>query len=376
MSIGCGGSGTGLFGPANQFIKINGGDFIAVDGVNTIERLITSDLRFPYKQVMRGRIYLSPGQSNFLLNYSGLGDNITFLALKVTYDPKSVIELDNYIVWSFYDDPTKINYMSQFMALTGNSNHRIKQMYLSNPNTKYSVVLEYMAAIIGDDITYDTSLIQYGSSFNNLRFNSSAIDIKTHISGQSFKVVDIDNRDLGYILLSRINNIQKSGNILILNLNQIGNIYLDFVSEYDTYQALSGINYFIENSTSVPSSTDDVAPVITYNSKIDNNYLYTYPSGTTSSTGFISTDSITYSLALTMSSIGLTISKDYLLSNLIQGVNDVRDGDMSLTYSNILITGSNSVVTSITVSGSYSITFDISDIANNYVNNIINLNIL
>ena len=374
MSIGCGGSGTGLFGPANQFIKINGGDFIAVDGVNTIERLITSDLRFPYKQVMRGRIYLSPGQSNFLLNYSGLGDNITFLALKVTYDPKSVIELDNYIVWSFYDDPTKINYMSQFMALTGNSNHRIKQMYLSNPNTKYSVVLEYMAAIIGDDITYDTSLIQYGSSFNNLRFNSSAIDIKTHISGQSFKVVDIDNRDLGYILLSRINNIQKSGNILILNLNQIGNIYLDFVSEYDTYQALSGINYFIENSTSVPSSTDDVAPVITYNSKIDNNYLYTYPSGTTSSTGFISTDSITYSLAL--SSIGLTISKDYLLSNLIQGVNDVRDGDMSLTYSNILITGSNSVVTSITVSGSYSITFDISDIANNYVNNIINLNIL
>lgn len=376
MSIGCGGSGTGLFGPANQFIKINGGDFIAVDGVNTIERLITSDLRFPYKQVMRGRIYLAPGQSNFLLNYSGLGDNITFLALKVTYDPKSVIELDNYIVWSFYDDPTKINYMSQFMALTGNSNHRIKQIYLSNTNTKYSVVLEYMAAIIGDDITYDTSLIQYGSSFNNLRFNSSAIDIKTHISGQSFKVVDIDNRDLGYILLSRINNIQKTGNILILNLNQIGNIYLDFISEYDAYQALSGINYFIENSTSVPSSTDDSAPVITYNSKIDDNYLYTFPSGLTSSTGFISTDSITYSLSLTMSSIGLTVSKDYLISNLIQGVNDARDGDMSLTYSNILITGSNSMVTSITVSGSYSITFDISDIANNYVNNIINLNIL
>lgn len=376
MSIGCGGSGTGLFGPANQFIKINGGDFIAVDGVNTIERLITSDLRFPYKQVMRGRIYLAPGQNNFLLNYSGLGDNITFLALKVVYDPKSVIELDNYIVWSFYDDPTKINYMSQFMALTGNSNHRIKQIYLSNPNTKYSVVLEYMAAIIGDDITYDTSLVQYGSSFNNLRFNTSAIDVKTHISGQSFKMVDIDNRDLGYILLSRINNIQKTGNILILNLNQIGNIYLDFISEYDAYQALSGINYFIENSTSVPSSVDDSAPVITYNSKIDNNYLYSFPSGSTSSTGFISTDSITYSLSLTMSSIGLTISKDYLLSNLIQGVNDVRDGDMSLTYSNILITGSNSMMTSITVSGSYSITFDISDIANNYVNNIINLNIL
>jgi hypothetical protein len=376
MSIGCGGSGTGLFGPANQFIKINGGDFIAVDGVNTIERLITSDLRFPYKQVMRGRIYLAPGQNNFLLNYSGLGDNITFLALKVVYDPKSVIELDNYVVWSFYDDPTKINYMSQFMALTGNSNHRIKQIYLSNPNTKYSVVLEYMAAIIGNDITYDVSLIQYGSSFNNLRFDVSAIDIKTHISGQSFKIVDVDNRDLGYILLSRINNIQKTGNILILNLNQIGNIYLDFISEYDAYQALSGINYFIENSTSVPSSTDDSAPVITYNSKVDNNYLYSFPSGSTSSTGFISTDSITYSLSLTMSSIGLTISKDYLLSNLIQGVNDVRDGDMSLTYSNILITGSNSMMTSITVSGSYSITFDISDIANNYVNNIINLNIL
>ena len=109
MSIGC---GANLFGTKSQFIKTNGGDFIAVDGSNTRERLILSDLRIPYKQILKSRIILKTGQINYLLNHLGLGDNATFLCMKVVYDGKSVIEADNYVNWSYYDDLTRVNHFS------------------------------------------------------------------------------------------------------------------------------------------------------------------------------------------------------------------------------------------------------------------------
>jgi len=65
MSVGCSGN---LFGNRSQFIKTNGGDFIAVEASNTRERLILSDLRIPYKQILKSRVILKTGQTNYLLN--------------------------------------------------------------------------------------------------------------------------------------------------------------------------------------------------------------------------------------------------------------------------------------------------------------------
>ena len=87
-----------------------------------------------YKLVTQ-RILLKVGQTDFLLNHLGLGDNATFLAIKVTYDPKSVIEEDNYVQWSFYDDVSRVNSMAQLLVLTGNSSNRIPQLFLTNPNS-------------------------------------------------------------------------------------------------------------------------------------------------------------------------------------------------------------------------------------------------
>jgi hypothetical protein len=61
------GCGASLFGNSSQFIKINGGDFVAIQGSDTRERLITSDLRMPYKQILKSRIILKIGQTNYLL---------------------------------------------------------------------------------------------------------------------------------------------------------------------------------------------------------------------------------------------------------------------------------------------------------------------
>ena len=101
MSSSCSGN---LFGPKSQFIKTNGGDLIATEGASTREKMMLSDLRIPYKQIAKGRVILKPGQTAYPLNHLGLGDNATFLSLKVTYDPKSKFEFDNYIKWNYYDD--------------------------------------------------------------------------------------------------------------------------------------------------------------------------------------------------------------------------------------------------------------------------------
>ena len=83
--------GQSLFGSGSNYIKVSNGSFVAIEGSNTAENLILSNLRMPYKQLLKGRVLLKIGQKDYLLNHLGLGDNATFLAIKVTYDPKSVI---------------------------------------------------------------------------------------------------------------------------------------------------------------------------------------------------------------------------------------------------------------------------------------------
>jgi len=120
-----------LFGQGSQYIKIGGGDFLAIDGSSTRDKLIVSDLRMPYKQILKSRVILKKGQVNYLLNHLGLGDNATFLTIKAIYDPKSVIEADNYVNYSYYNNPVSDFTFAQLLVLTGNSTNRIPQLYLN-----------------------------------------------------------------------------------------------------------------------------------------------------------------------------------------------------------------------------------------------------
>jgi hypothetical protein len=177
-----------LFGGGNNYIKFQGGDLIAIEGANTVERQMLSDLRFNYKQLLRGRIILRPGQVNYLMNHLGLGDNATFASLVARYDAKSKIEEDNYISWSFYDDLTKIYPMGQYMCLTGNSSNRVKQLYLTNPNANYAVTIDVMVAVLDDSYNFFTDITnQSGTSFVNLRYT----DIKSYVVGFTIKTISL-----------------------------------------------------------------------------------------------------------------------------------------------------------------------------------------
>ena len=383
-----GSCGNSLFGKGSQYIKINGGDFIAVEGSNTVEKLITSDVRMPYKQLLKGRVILKAGQINYLLNHLGVGDNATFLSIKATYDQKSVIEMDNYISYSYYDYPVQNLTFAQMLVLTGNSSNRIPQLYLNNPNTKYPVILDVMVGVIDDSYSFfNDDINQSGTSFTGLEYT----DIKSFVVGESIAVYDKNTtpRALIYIGLSYINTITLNGNFLVIDDESYGSVFLHFLTEYDARQAHSLLNYVLEHpnvniSTIIPEN-DDVTPVIYFNATAGTGGDYIlYNDGITIGATFSTpyntfSDGFTFSTSISLSTYGTAgiIQKSNLKDLLIDYVNDDRDGVIELMDSNLIINNSTGVVNSIGLTGSYSLKFDFVDLANNNLQNVVvNLNII
>lgn len=363
-----------LFGNQSQYIKVNGGDFVAVQGANTFEKLLVSDLRMPYKQLLKSRVILKAGQTNYLLNHLGLGDNATFVAIKAIYDAKSVIEEDNFINWSFYDDLTKSYSMAQMLVLTGNSTNRIKQLYLTNPNTKYPVALEVMVANIDDSYSFFNDTVnQSGTTFTGLEWT----DIKSHIIGESIKIMDKGTpaRPLIYLEIANIETIEKSGNILIIDDASYGTIFLQFLTEFDAYQAHSLLNYVIENpDINIETiQVDSADPILYFYNQVGTTGDFIAFNGATAGP-YSTADGLTFSTSISLltygTASGTLIDKQQLIYLLVDSITDNRDGTMSMQPSNLIITATSSDISSIILPGTYSLTFNFSDIAHNLLDGV------
>jgi hypothetical protein len=363
-----------LFGASAQYIKVSGGDFIAIEGANTVDRLTVSDLRMPYKQLLRSRVILKAGQNNYLLNHLGLGDNATFLCIKAIYNQKSVIEEDNYITWSYYDDLAKVYPMAQMMVLTGNSTNRIKQLYLSNPSEKYPVSLDVMVGVIDDTYTFfNDSVNQSSTSFVGLNWT----DIQTHIAGESIKIMDKGTpvRPLIYFEIANIETIEKTGSILIIDDASYGTIFLQFLTEYDAYQAHSLLNYVIENpdiniaTDYITNQSDSEDPIIYFYEQVGGDGDFIEFNGNPADGPYDTSLGLTFSTTISLADYGTAggsyFDKSTLIDLLVYTITDNRDGTMSMMPSNLIITGTSSTVSTINLPGTYSVTFNFSDIAHN-----------
>jgi hypothetical protein len=367
-----------LFGSKSQYIKVGNGELIAIDGATISDRLMLSDLRIPYKQILKSRIILKPGQVNYLLNHLGIGDNVTFLAIKVNYNTSSVIEDDNYIIWNYYDDFSKLYPIGQFMILTGNSTNRIKQIYLTNPNGKYPVILDIMTAVIDDEYSfYSDDINQVGLSFTNLNIFS----IETHVPNQSIVIWNnnVPRSPLAYIQLSNINSFELIGKLLIIDDTSVGRLFLDFDTNFDASQVNSLINYALNNENIIIQNlsplVDNQPPIIYFNEYVDKNTFNSYilESGFSFGDGPFNTGTsstpLVFSATMSLVDYGGVITKNQIIDSLIDYVVDNRDGTMSFTGSNIILYDTlNIVSSSILSTGTYSINFIVGDIAGNSVN--------
>lgn len=370
-----------LFGNTSQYIKVGNGEFVAIEGSSTTDRLLISDLRMPYKQLLKGRVILKAGQVNYLLNHLGLGDNATFLSIKATYNAKSVIEEDNYVTYSYYDYPVQNFNFAQLLVLTGNSSHRIPQLYLNNPNTKYPVTLDIMVGIIDDNYSFfNDDLNQSGTSFTGLEWT----DIKSFIIGESIAIYDKNNppRALIYFGLPYINSIVLNGSFLVIDDESYGTVFLSFLTEFDAVQAHSLINYVLEHpNVDIDTLTIDTTPPVIYwnsNAGATGSYIVDY-TGATAGVPYDTMDGFTFSTSISLSNWGTAgvIYKDKLKELLIDNILDNRDGSIEIMDSEMIISGTLSQVNSISSVGTYSLTFDFSDLAHNYLNGVVvNLNII
>jgi hypothetical protein len=358
-------SGNSVFGNKSQFIKFQNSDLVAIEGVNTVERLLGGDIRIPYKQVLKSRVILKAGQVNYLLNFLGMGDNATFLAIKATYNSSSVNEEDNYILWNYYDNFTSQFPLNRIMILTGNSTNRIKQLYLTNPNSKYDVILDIMVASIDDSYNFFPDTVnQVATTFTDLNYD----DLVTHVINQSFKVINSDGDALIYIQIANINSVTRSSNIVTIDDDTVGTILLVFVDESSAAQGHSALSLLLSSTGIIlPLSEDTTPPVVYFYEFFNNDPSNDYISfnGSTGSS-FSTADGFTFSTSMTYSVFGPTINKNNLINYLIDFCEDDRDGFITVTESNInLFDSSNSSINYITQSGTYSMTFNIQDLALN-----------
>jgi hypothetical protein len=376
----CGSSS--LFGSSSQYIKLGNGEFIAIEGSSIFDRLGASELRMPYKQILKGRVILKACQSNYLLNHLGLGDNATFLAIKATYDPKSVNPDNNFVYYSYYNYPVQNFTFAQLLVLTGNGPHRVPQLYLTNPNCNYNVILDVMVGIIDDNYSFfNDDLNQNATSFTGLEYT----DIKSFVVGESVVIYDKNTpkRALIYFGLPYINSITLNGTFLIIDDESFGTVFLNFIDEYNAIQSHSLLNYVLEHpmvDIDTIMNPDNTPPVVHWNSTAGatGSYILNY-SGATSSGFNTETDGLTYSTTISLSTWGTSsvIYKDKLSSLLINYIDDDRDGLMGIMDSELIISGTAGVVNSISVAGTYSLTFNFEDLAHNTLGGVnVNLNII
>jgi hypothetical protein len=357
--------GKNLFGGKSRFIKTNGGDFIAIEGANTKERLILSDLRIPYKQILKGRVILKPGQKDYLLNHLGLGDNATFLSIKAIYNQKSVIEENNYIVWNYFSDPFRTYTFAQMMTLTGNSTNRIEQIYLTNPNKRHDVVLEMMVAVIDDEYSFFDDYLKQGMVFTDVKYT----DIVTHVVDESIAIIGKNLIPMVYINLKDIINMELMGRILIITTNK-GKIFIEFESEYHAKQGYSLINWVLggegRSIQDLDPRADLIVPVIHFTNIVDLTTSNDYPPyNTTMGDDFV--------VQLTLDYYG-SVNKEYLMSLLIDKIEDDRDGEIQPSSDFIKIYNQfNAEIQEIDSVGVYKIYFVFSDLAGNQVESVENI---
>jgi len=350
-------SSNSIFDSPNTYIKFQGSDLVSVEGANLLDRLLLNNVVIPFKQILKGRIILKPGQTNYLFNFLGLGDNATFVALVPKFNVKSVMEEDNYVDYLYATDLTHTRSLKEIMVLTGNSTHRIPQLYLSNPNTLYSVTIETMVAVIDENQTFfvDTAN-QVGVSYTNLSFTN----IQTWIVNESIVVFDNSNppKALVYLTLNTIDSIEQQGTILIIKDLSIGNVFLQFKTLYDANQSHAAISYVIIHDNAVIGG--NYTPIIYFRDTFAPSGNYISLNGLTNSVPYNSTEGLTFSSSTNLSYYGGTISYTDIISSAIDHVFDGISVDLILTSNNFIING-NPYSTGITMSGTYSISFNITN---------------
>lgn len=363
MSSCCGPSSvtnSSLFANSSKVIKFSKDRIVANSGPNVLMDLDLCGLNIPFDQIFRTQLRLPKQTSDISLMYENiLGNQTTFVAIKVTYDKANKIYDDNFIEYYFVGQPDPTRTIGKLMILTGTETKPIPPIALNNPSTKYGVIVDVMAATT--KVTFE-SLTQVPNtlSIDNLLWTDILSD---PTSGDL--IVYKNGTHVAYVSVDQIISVELNGRIILIDDRSAGEYTLIFIDDFNANQANSLITWALADRSrriTIGVQADTTPPFITY-------------------TPTFNTTLILNNFATTAGGLNYLITKQDLIALWIESVIDNRDGNIAIDDSNIIITPLNSStpINAITNYGRYNITIQVDDAARNraldtFVLNVKNLN--
>jgi len=147
-----------LLKPTEKCIKVWNCSFIATEGPNILGKISLDDLEIPFTSTYRAKVTLAGGAENTLLSYGNIGEKLTYLMIKVTYDsendPYYIYQKENYnITYWLSGSTTGVTYpiaenvypIGRLMVLSGSDTNKVPRIFVSNPN-QYPVTLDMIMA--------------------------------------------------------------------------------------------------------------------------------------------------------------------------------------------------------------------------------------
>lgn len=336
---------------------------IATEGPNILGKLDLAGVEIKYDSQYTSRIVLKANSTNQPLMYGFLGNDVTFLLLKVTFDetnPYCLIEEDQYIEYYFKDSPSEIRYINKLMVLSGNSTKRIPQVYLNNPSD-YDVVIDVMVGNMDQD-SFDSNVIPNnvilvsGIYHNNILSDQIYNAITGNYGSSQFSILDFEGNFVLYMNYDEIDTIQldEKTSKIIIETKSDTTLHLEFLSVFEMYQGYSRIDWVMKdrlnrNLTTDLPSIDSVAPIFTLK-QVTPVYQNIY-------TPHIDSDES-----------GIFVySKSDIVNYLVSSVIDGRDGEINVENMIVSIRkfGELLKIDEITTEGAYDIIIQTSDNANN-----------
>lgn len=340
---------------ANQTLRI----------AEIIKNLNLSNINIPYDSYSYTKIKMNTSSATRTIKYGHLGDGVNFLLLKISYDdqnPYSQIEENQNIEYWFDDQPTIKRKAHKLLIFTGNSAHKVPQIYLRNTSGLKVDIDVLMSNKTQEDIdvsTFPNELISYSNLYYNNILSDTYWNSSKNLSGSSeLRIYDTSDNLLVKISYSDISDISVSQNYskLFIYADDNRKTYsLDFVNRFEMNQAYSRIQWVINNKyerylSKTNPLLDVDEPVFTVNSGVTpaTSNIYVYPVIRDESSGLT------------------TITTNDILNYFISGITDDRDGIIPVTGSTIELKDKNlESITGITELGAYNVFIFIKDNANN-----------
>lgn len=345
-------SSNSIFQPVQKYLKYYNTDIAVINGANKVNALPLCGVKINYEQYQRISVQIPKGQTDFVLSFPMLGIKTTFITIKPTYCGVNV-DL-NYLKWKFQSSSDAKWSFTNVMTLTGTSNNPIPPILIDNPNADCAVQLDILVSALGNDYLNDNTAFLYldGLSFDKVHtYNETNSQILAFFNKDGVLAGTVDIIDI--INISRV----PGKNRIIIDESSENNIVLDFLSDTDTLQALSAINWVLLDpaTRALPQPPDLVPPVITYTNKVN------------TITSTIDFDLSLYPLT--------TITKQHVINAAILSVVDNRDGSMLALPNNILLKQGASPINTILAAGLYTADIKVMDIAGNITTKTLNLDV-